>query len=161
MTRDKSGFSTFELGMTIAIMAIIATFVMPPYLEWLRTYRLNGAVNSLVSDIELAKVRAIRENDMVAVLFQPTSYTMFVDNGEGGGTADDWVCNGSEEIVRDRDMPAGVSIDISAMTLSNNRVRFNGRGLPPDVFADEDISLKNEHGAKTVVLNRLGHLELN
>lgn len=159
MTRDKAGFSTFELAMTIAIMALIAAFVMPPYLQWLRTYRLKAAVNSLMGDIEMAKVRAIRENDIVAILFQPTGYTMFLDNGEGGGTAGDWLQNGSEELVRNREMPAGVSIDISAMTLTNKRVRFNGRGLPPEVFSNKDIPLKNEHEAKTVILNRLGHLE--
>jgi hypothetical protein len=86
---------------------------------------------------------------------------MFVDNGEGGGTAGDWVRNGSEELVRYRDMPSGVLIDISAMTLTNKRVRFNGRGIPPEVFSSKDIPLMNERGIKTVTLNRLGHLELN
>lgn len=160
MKRDKTGFSTFELAMTLAIIALIAAVVMPPYLQWLRTYRLKSAVNSLIGDIEMAKVRAIRENDFVAIQFQPTSYTMFLDNGEGGGTAGDWLQNGSEATVRYREMPAGVLIDLNAMTLSNKRVRFNGRGLPPEVIANQDIPFKNEHETKIVILNRLGHLEL-
>jgi len=161
MIRKTSGFTAFEMAATLAIMAILATFFMPPYLQWLRTFRLKGAVNNLMGDIEMAKVRAIRENDLVAIQFQPTGYTMFVDNGEGGGTAGDWVRNGSEELVRYRDMPSGVLIDISAMTLTNKRVRFNGRGIPPEVFSSKDIPLMNERGIKTVTLNRLGHLELN
>ena len=120
---------------------------------------MKAAVNSLMGDIEMAKVRAIRENDFVAIQFQPTGYTMFLDNGEGGGTAGDWLQNGSEALVRYREMPAGVLVDLSAMTLANNRVRFNGRGLPPEVISNKDIPLKNEHETKIVVLNRLGHLE--
>jgi type IV fimbrial biogenesis protein FimT len=142
-------------------MAILATFFMPPYLHWLRSSRLKGAANNLMGDIEMAKIRAIRENDFVAIQFQPGSYTMFLDNGEGGGTAGDWTRNGTEELVRYRDLPSGVLIDIGAMTLTNNRVRFNGRGLPPEVAADEDISIANQRGSRTITLNRLGHMELN
>ena len=54
-----------------------------------------------------------------------------------------------------------VLIDIGSMTLANNRVRFNGRGLPPDVASNENISVMNQRGARTLTLNRLGHMELN
>ena len=161
MIKKNSGLTAMEMAMTLAIMAILATFMMPPYLQWLRSYRLKGAVNNLICDVEMAKFRAIRENDFVAIQFQPTGYTMFLDNGEGGGTAGDWVQNGSEELVRHREMPTGVLIDIGAMTLVNKRVRFNGRGLPPEVMTNNDISIMNQRGTKTVTLNRLGHLELN
>ena len=161
MRRKTAGFTAFELAMTLAIMAILATFFMPPYLHWLHKSRLRGAANNLMGDIEMAKIKAIRENDFVAIQFQPTDYTMFLDNGEGGGTAGDWVRNGTEELVRHRKMPSGVLIDIGSMTLANNRVRFNGRGLPPEVAANEDISVMNQRGTKTLALNRLGHMELN
>ena len=65
------------------------------------------------------------------------------------------------KLVRHREMPTGVLIDIGAMTLVNKRVRFNGRGLPPEVMTNNDISIMNQRGTKTVTLNRLGHLELN
>ena len=161
MNRKTPGFTAFELAMTLAIVAILATFFMPPYLHWLRTSRLRGAANNLMGDIEMARIRAIRENDYVAVQFQPTGYTMFLDNGEGGGTAGDWLRNGSEELVRHRDLPSGVLIDLGSMTLVNNRVRFNGRGVPPEVGSNEDIPVLNQRGTKTITLNRLGHLELN
>ena len=161
MNRNNSGLTALEMATTLAIMAILATFLMPPYLQWLRSYRLKSAVNNLVCDVEMAKVKAIRANDFVAIQFQPTNYTMFLDNGEGGGTAGDWVQNGSEELVRYRELPNGVLIDISAMTLTSKRVRFNGRGLPPEVLTNEDISIMNQRESKTVTLNRLGLLDLN
>ena len=161
MNRNNSGLTALEMATTLAIMAILATFLMPPYLQWLRSYRLKSAVNNLVCDVEMAKVKAIRANDFVTIQFQPTNYTMFLDNGEGGGTAGDWVQNGSEELVRYRELPTGVLIDISAMTLTSKRVRFNGRGLPPEVLTNEDISIMNQRESKTVTLNRLGLLDLN
>ena len=161
MIRKNSGLTALEMATTLAIMAILATFLMPPYLQWLRSYRLKSAVNNLVCDVEMAKVKAIRANDFVTIQFKPTNYTMFLDNGEGGGTAGDWVQNGSEELVRYRELPNGVLIDISAMTLTSKRVRFNGRGLPPEVLTNEDISIMNQRNSKTVTLNRLGLLDLN
>lgn len=161
MIRSRQGFTSFELAVTLAIMAILVASFMPPYLKWLRGYRLKDAVNNLICDVEMAKVRAIRENNFVAIQFEPTGYTMFLDDGEGGGTAGDWVRNGAEELVRSRDMPAGVQIDTAAMTLTDKRVRFNGRGLPPEVVSNEDIYIRNQQGIKTLTLNRLGLLELN
>lgn len=161
MLRNKSGFTAVELAMTLAIMAIIATFFMPPYLHWLQTSRISGAATNLMGDIEMAKIRAIRENSFVAIQFQATNYTVFLDNGEGGGTAGDWIRNGSEAVVRFRDLPSGVSIDTATMTLANDRARFNGRGLPPEIAASENIIINNAVGTRTLILNRLGNVELN
>jgi hypothetical protein len=38
-------------------------------------------------------------------------------------------------------------------------VRFNGRGLPPDLAATEIIALVNHTGRKQIALNRLGKME--
>jgi type IV fimbrial biogenesis protein FimT len=75
--RKNAGFTTFELAVSLAIMAIIAAAVMPPYLKWLRGHRLRGAVNNLMGDMEMAKIRAIRENALVAVQFCQDRYTIF------------------------------------------------------------------------------------
>ena len=111
MTRKESGLTAFELTVTLAIMAVIASLTMPPYLNWLRTSRLQSAATNLTTDLELAKVLAIRENSMVVVEFEANSYTVFVDNGQGGGTRADWNRNGTENIAQIRDLPAGVQID--------------------------------------------------
>jgi len=157
--RKNSGFTAMELAVTLAIMVIVSAFVMPPYLKWLRTYRLRGAVNNLIADFEMAKIRAIRENSPVAVLFQSDNYVIFVDNGEGtGGFSGDWIRNGTEILVRSRPLPAGVTFDMGGLTLADDRVRFNGRGLPPDVVSEQTIPLINRSGGKQIIMNRLGHL---
>ena len=157
---NQSGFSAFELACALAIMAVIAAFVMPQYLKWLRSYRLGGATTNLVADLEMAKIRAIRENAFVAVQFEADGYTIFVDNGEGAGISGDSEHNGSEQILRNRDLPAGVSINIGALTFADNRTRFNARGIPPDVAAPEMIQLTNTIKNKQITMNRLGYMNV-
>ena len=156
--RRNSGFTMYEMMVVIAIIAILATVTMPSFLSWLTAHRLRGASINLIADMEMAKIRAIRENTFVAVQFGTNQYRIFVDNGSGGGVAGDWIQNGSERLVIDRPLPAGVSIP-PELTLANQRVRFTSRGLPADlVNAEELIPLVNSAGRKDIRLNRLSRL---
>ena len=158
--RKNSGLTALELAVTLAIMTVVAALVMPPYLKWLRTSRLRGAVNNILADMEMAKIRAIRENAFVVVQFLSDSYYIFIDNGSGGGTAEDGVRSTGEALVKARDLPAGVTIDLAAVTLAQKRTRFNGRGIPPDITVTETIPVRNPTGSKQVSINRLGHLQV-
>ncbi|MCK4984967.1 MAG: GspH/FimT family pseudopilin [Desulfobacterales bacterium] len=162
MLRKNSGFTALELATTIAIVAVIAALVMPPYLRWNRAHRLEGAATNLTADLEMAKVRAIRENAFVVVEFNTDSYTIFVDNGEGGGTAADWNRNGSEIIAQDRDLPTGVQIDTGSLSFPsfNSKTRFNGRGIPPDILGPEIVSIANTINSRLITINRLGFINV-
>lgn len=162
MLRKNSGFTALELATTIAIVAVIAALVMPPYLRWNRAHRLEGAATNLTADLEMAKVRAIRENAFVVVEFNTDSYTIFVDNGKGGGTAADWNRNGSEIIARDRDLPTGVQIDTGSLSFPsfNSKTRFNGRGIPPDILGPEIVSIANTINSRLITINRLGFINV-
>jgi len=156
--RRNSGFSMYELMVVIAIIGVFATVTMPAFLSWLTAHRVRGATINLMADLEMAKIRAIRENTFVAVQFESDKYRIFVDNGSGGGVAGDWIQNGSERMVIDRALPAGVSIPLGELTLANQRVRFTSRGLPADLLNAELIPLVNRAGRRDIRLNRLGRL---
>lgn len=155
MRRD-SGFTAFDVAITLAIVAILASVSMPSFLKWLQAHRLRGAAINLMADIEMAKVRAIREGSFVSLQLAANSYNVFLDDGDGGGVAGDMIRNGSEGLVQDRRLPAGVSIALSDLTLANDRLRFNSRGQASDLAAAELIPLVNESGRKNVRINRLG-----
>ncbi|CAB1064438.1 hypothetical protein D1BOALGB6SA_9232 [Olavius sp. associated proteobacterium Delta 1] len=164
--RKNSGFTAFELAVSMAIVVVIAAFVMPPYLEWLRGHRLRGAVNNLLGDLEMAKIRAIRENAFVVVDFDQTSYTIFLDTGQPGGVAQDWDSAG-EFIVKTKTLPVGVQFDIVSLNFNNTPLtsakdvtRFNGRGLPDRISAQTEILLINQSDARSIFINRLGHLSV-
>ncbi len=164
--RKNSGFTAFELAISMAIMVVIAALVLPPYLKWQRDHRLKGAVNNLMGDLEMAKIRAIRENTFVVIRFDPESYTIFLDNGQPGGFAQDWDSTG-EFIVKTKELPAGVQFDTAGLTFDNepltamkNVTRFNGRGLPDRVSTETSIPLKNRSDSRSITINRLGFLKV-
>jgi prepilin-type N-terminal cleavage/methylation domain-containing protein len=143
--RRNSGFTAYELAVTLAIVAVMATVTMPSFLSWLTAHRLRGAAINLMADMEMAKIRAIRENTFVAVQFAADKYRITIDNGSGG-------------LVIDRPLPAGVSIPLAELALVDKRVRFTSRGLPADLLNAELIPLVNRAGRKDIGLNRLGRL---
>jgi Tfp pilus assembly protein FimT len=162
MLQKNSGITALELVTTIAIVAVIAALVMPPYLKWNRAHRLGGAATNLTADLEMAKMRAIRENAFVVVEFGAGNYTIFVDNGEGGGSAADWNHNGAEIVAQNRDLPSGVQIDTGSLNFPtiSDKTRFNGRGLPPDIVAPRGIQLANATNSRLITVNRLGHINV-
>jgi type IV fimbrial biogenesis protein FimT len=160
MMPKNSGFTALELMTTIAIVAVIATFVMPPYLKWNRNRRLEGAVINLTADLEMAKIRAIRENAFVVVEFGPKSYTMFLDTGDGLGGPPNWSHDSDESRILNREMPAGVQIDTGSLSFPavNNKARFNGRGIPPDIVGPEAIPIASAVKNRLITINRLGFI---
>lgn len=162
MNRKNSGFTALELATTIAIVAVVAALVMPPYLKWSRTRRLEGAVVNLTSDLEMAKVRAIRENAFVVVEFHADSYTMFLDTGDGVGGPPNWNRDADEQQIFNREMPAGVQIDSGSLSFPtvNDKTRFNGRGIPPDIIALQTVPVLNSANGRQITINRLGFINV-
>ena len=154
--RKNSGFTAFELAVSMAIMVVIASLILPPYLKWLRGHRLRGAVTNLMADMEMAKIRAIRENSMVAVQFCLDGYTIFNESGDTNYTC---VTTG-REVYRNRKLPSGVEIDLGDLDFINNRTRFNGRGLPDGLTTEETIPVKNKSSGQGIIINRLGYMKV-
>jgi Tfp pilus assembly protein FimT len=154
--RKNSGFTAFELAVSLAIMVVIAALTLPPYLKWLRGHRLRGAVTNMMADLEMAKIRAIRENALIAVQFCQDRYTIFNENGDATYTC----VTAGREIYRDRKLPSGVQIDLGELSFPNNRTRFNGRGLPAGTTAEEIIPISNQTGGQIITLNRLGYMKV-
>ena len=151
--RNSKGLTIFEVLVVLGILAIVAAFVTPNIVSWRSDVKLRGAVNNLKGDLEMAKARAIRENNWVAVLFNANGYTVFIDNGAGGGTAGDWIRQGSELQLKAREMPTGVNLNIPGMTFAEKRTRFNGRGHSGVLGKAE---LRNDKGESMIVMvNRL------
>jgi type IV fimbrial biogenesis protein FimT len=159
MQRD-SGFSLVELMIAIGLAAIIATVAIPAFLSRSADAKLRDAVSMVRGDIELARSRAIRQNANVAVILNAGGYSIFIDDGSGGGNASNWIRDGQEQIVCQRSLTGGIQIDLGHTTFSDHRTRFNGRGY----LANSGLfSLKNSSG-RTVTVdmnNRFGRVTVN
>jgi type IV fimbrial biogenesis protein FimT len=159
--RNNFGFSIIELLVIVAIIAILSAIGTPAFFQWRGDAKLRDAVSSLRGDLEMAKLRAMRENEFVAVLFNTDNYLVFIDDGAGaGGVAENYNRDGDEKILRNRQMPAGVRIDLGNTTFADDRTRFNGRGR---IANQGKVKIVNKAGNQRTIdmNNRFGRVTVN
>lgn len=153
------GFTVIELIVILAIVALLAAVAILSIPEWRANMNLKTTARDVVSHFQYARLEAAKRNS--SILLQVVAggsgtggCTVFVDNGQGGGTADDSTPNGGETL-RELDLPPEISI--SSTTLSP--FAFNNRGIP--TAGGGTVTLTNGERTYNVVLSAAGALSLN
>ena len=81
----KSGFTSTELVVIIGVIGILTLMAIPGFTTWLPNYRLKGAARDLYSNMQLAKIGAVRANANWAIVFDasvnPGRYFICSDDG--------------------------------------------------------------------------------
>ena len=147
--------------MVIAVCSILAAVAIPSFLSWIPDFKLKGAAGGIRSDIYLARQKAMRENDTIAVVFDLSAnqYSLFVDNGAGGGTANarNWIRDGDEELIKTITLPGDVVMYSAAFAGGVSRFRFDGRGVPNGLGGS--VRLKNRRNkCRAVIVSMFGRV---
>jgi type IV fimbrial biogenesis protein FimT len=152
--KKSRGFSILELLVVLAVIAVVSAIVTPNFISWRNNAKMRGAVDNLMGDLEMAKIRAVKENNFVAVMFNPTGYRVFVDK------ANFWVQDTDERLVRVRQLPAGVTFDLGNPNwgFTNNRTRFNSRGRAN--IAGTAVIVNREGRQRDVIVSTLGRIRV-
>lgn len=155
--KSASGFTLIELIIAIALSFVLATIAIPSFIGQRNFAKLKDAASMIRVDLAVARSWAIRENSFATVLISADSYIMFIDNGVGGGIAENWVQDGNERILSNRRLPEGTLIDLTQTTLDTQRTRFNGRGY---ILNTGKITLSTASGKSTTIDmgNRFGRI---
>lgn len=136
---NEKGFTLIEVAVIMILIVILVAISYPGMTTYIRSFNYSNDMRIIVSDLNRARSKAIQTGAHTAVSFVPNnvaggraSYTTFVDNGVGGGTADDGIRNGTEEILSTRVLPQGEIIGPLAIAGGLNggkSIAFNELGF--------------------------------
>jgi Tfp pilus assembly protein FimT len=103
---NSMGFTLVELLTVIGIITVLCLIAIPTYTAWLPNYRLKQAARDLYSNLQRAKMGAIKANESWGVKFdnssKPGKYSFYSSSGPDGiwSTGDD--------------VPGNITINLSA-----------------------------------------------
>lgn len=170
------GFTLFELLIVVAILSILTVTAVPTIMNRIPDYRLKGAARDVVSCLQQAKMRAVKDNTHVIVALDPAnnSYFAFVDNDKAtSGNPPEFNSDGTDPDdikIMKKVMPLGVDFYNStfqthpASTL--RYISFDSRGMPRQIqggtgFGNGSIFMKNNNSLYLkVVVNLSGNIRI-
>ena len=141
--RHRRGLSLFELGMTLAIMGVIAAIAMPRYAGAISRYRVDLAARRIAADLAMAQNRARVTGSTRTVTFTPKTATYVL------ASVADFKTVGSDYTVKLSESPYQAAIN-SVDLGSDGVIVFNGYGYPD---SGGSIVVSSGSNQKTVAVN--------
>ena len=131
--KNRKGFTLTELTVTLSILGIMTAISVPSYFSWLPRHRLQTSARQIYDDLNLAKIRAVKDNTYARITFNTANetYTVFLDLNNDGVQND-----GPTTIIRNN-----ASLENGVDITAANTCGFNNRGM--STTGAPQISLTN------------------
>jgi type IV fimbrial biogenesis protein FimT len=159
------GFSLVELMVVVGIIGLLATVGFPYFATAIDDYRLKAAARDVYSDLQKARLQAIKENTLICVNFTtvlfPTTgggYTVFIDDGAGGGVAGNGARDGTERLLNTVVMTRQNSL-VGAGFGAVSRVTYTAKGVIAGSQTGS-VTLRNRQRWYRITISRAGGMRL-
>jgi len=144
--KHRKGVTMTEIAVVLSLIAIMTAIAVPSYISWLPRHKLQTSVRQIYDDMQLAKIRAVKDNRNACITFNTVAetYTVFFDvDGIAG------YLNGTDILIKGN-VTLENGVDITGTTLTADTSGFNNRGLLPTgvapALAQGQVSLTNPTG---------------
>ena len=130
--QKEEGITFTEIIFTVAIMAVLAAVAVPSLQKWLPNIRLKGAARELYSNMQKAKMLAVKTNRKTAITFDPANNRyQLCDNWNGA-------CVGTVTTVDFNNFENGIGYGHG-----NSTKQANSAGTPWPLSPDDEVSYSN------------------
>ena len=152
MLKHRKGFTLTEVIVVMSLIGIMMAIAVPSYVSWLPKHRFQTSVRQIYDDMNLAKIRAVRNNLDAYITFDTNNetYFVFLDDVTQNGTYD-----GGETILRNNvTLENGTNITVAP------RCGFNNRGMSTEAGLRQ-VFLSNPTGlSMRIDVNTAGNISI-
>jgi len=143
--RRQEAFTLIELLIVLVVLAAMAAIAIPGFSRWLPNYRLKSAANDIFSEMQSAKMEAIKNNSEWAIVFNAGTGTYQVESGGADGDYSTAGDNNVEKTVTLSQYQSGMgygpgnattnatqgggALPGDNISFAGNTVVFNSRGM--------------------------------
>ena len=155
MSRDRSGFTLFELLTTIVLIGIVLAFSYPKLQGIARTASLRGARRAMTTAVNVAKTSAITSGKCSYLKITSSSVKVFTTPCSGGTQI---------EIVSDRNFSTDYGVDVTltkgaGSAQTSDSLGFDPRGIPLSNAQSAVFTLTKSGSSYTVTVGNYGRVQ--
>jgi len=164
----NGGFTLFELIVVITILSVLSALTIPSINSWRQNLQLNNATRDIYSNLQKAKLEAIKTRTYCTASFDANGYVIFMDADK------DLVQDAGETVISSVSLSdyENVSFDTSKgggdgllFSGTDDGIAFSFTGLPRDstgALGLGTIFLKQDNRSKTaeISITRAGSIQI-